>query len=203
MKLKFPSIGVAALALAAAGAVALFPSPGQASDPLNRYPYDPVCPWGRIANGRGVIVRCLNQAEATDLAHRAASPAGISTPMPPSFDGGVPDALPTGMAAEVRGLKVNADVGKLPEAEKKLSAAKDRYVDCVAKNGGLEESRGEVQVRFLVRARGRAEGVSVVKKSGLGSQAAQCIAEVVDRRQVGVPEEPIVGATVIIQFAAH
>lgn len=203
MKLKFPSIGVAALAVAAAGAVALFPTSGEASDPMNRYPYDPVCPWGRIANGRGIIVRCLNQAEATDLVRRSASPMGISTPMPPSFDAGVPDALPTGLAAEVRSVRVSADVGKLPEAEKKLSAARDRYIDCIAKNGGLEDARAEVQVRFLVRARGRAEGVSVVKKSGLGSAAAQCIAEVIDRRQVGIPEEPIVGATVAIQFGAR
>jgi hypothetical protein len=201
MKLETRPIGLLALALGATCAVAFFSSSGSAADPTNRYPYDPACAWGRIANGRGLIVRCLSQAEATELAQRAGPPSSV--PVPPLPDGGVSDATPTSFAAEMKGLHVTADVGKLPEAEKKLSTAKDRFVDCVARNGGLEAQKAEVHVRFLVRARGRAEGVSVAKKSGVSSQAAQCVADVVDRRQVGIPEEPIVGATVVVQFAAH
>ncbi len=68
-------------------------------------------------------------------------------------------------------------------------------------NGGLKDGRGEVQVRFLVRQRGRAEGVSVAKRTGVSAEAARCVSEVVDRRYVGVPEAPIVGATVLIKFA--
>jgi hypothetical protein len=76
-------------------------------------------------------------------------------------------------------------VGRLPEADKKLATARDRYLDCVQKNGGMKERTAEVHVRFLVRARGRAEGVSVAKRSGVTPEAARCVAEVVDRRQVG------------------
>ena len=68
-------------------------------------------------------------------------------------------------------------------------------------NGGLREKEGEVQVRFLLRQRGRAEGVSVAKRVGVSAEAARCVSEVVDRRYVGVPEAPIVGATVVIKFA--
>jgi hypothetical protein len=70
----------------------------------------------------------------------------------------------------------------------------------VTDNGGLKETSGEVEVKFLVRARGRAEGVSVAKRTNLSQEAARCVSEVVDRRYVGTPAEPIVGATVVIKF---
>src|SRR3954468_16651958 len=48
---------------------------GETADALlRRYPYDPACPWGRIGNGKGVIVRCLSEAEAQAL--RAGPVAG-------------------------------------------------------------------------------------------------------------------------------
>src|SRR6478735_1557520 len=41
---------------------------GETADALlRRYPYDPACPWGRIGNGKGLIVRCLTEAEAQGL----------------------------------------------------------------------------------------------------------------------------------------
>jgi hypothetical protein len=53
----------------------------------------------------------------------------------------------------------------------------------------------------LVRQRGRAEGVSVAKRTSVSAEAARCVSEIVDRRYVGVPDAPIVGATVVIKFA--
>ncbi|HMJ14762.1 MAG TPA: hypothetical protein VK524_25295 [Polyangiaceae bacterium] len=203
MKLPSPPLGVALLALTLALAIAFSSSSGEAADPLSRYPYDPVCAWGRVANGRGLIVRCLTQAEAAELARRPAGAPGVVAPPVPVPEGGVPEASPTWLSADLKSLRVNADIGKLPEAEKKLFSARERFLECLSKHGGLEDQRAEVHVRFLVRARGRAEGVSVAKRSGLSSQAAQCVAEVVDRRAVGVPEEPIVGATAIFQFTAR
>jgi len=94
---------------------------------------------------------------------------------------------------------VTADSGTLGIG--KLGAPRDRYVKCVTDNGGLKDKEGEVQIRFLLRARGRAEGVSVAKRSNVSVEAARCISEVVDRRYVGVPDAPIVGATVAIKFA--
>src|SRR5882757_8730665 len=41
---------------------------GETADALlRRYPYDPACPWGRIGNGKGLIVRCLSETEAQGL----------------------------------------------------------------------------------------------------------------------------------------
>jgi hypothetical protein len=202
---KPPSAALFAVAVAGTGAWAL----AQPGDSTSRYPYDPACPWGRIANGKGMIVRCISRAEAEELFSRgrAATPAasaGAAPPgsaAPPSASSSPPGVLAIGVQVG----PVLVDQGKLPLAEGKLAAPKDRYAECVAKAGGLTGPNGEVHVRFLVRARGRAEGVSVAKRAGVTPEAARCVAEVVDRRLVGTPDVPMVGATVVIKFtpAAH
>jgi hypothetical protein len=197
---------------------------GETADALlRRYPYDPACPWGRIGNGKGLIVRCLTEAEAQGLrsgtlATPSASPiASASASSSPTVVPPANSAAPAPVASED---VAEADAGAAPPASTdkleitvgpvtadtgtlgigKLGAARDRYMKCVNDNGGLKEATGEVQVRFMLRQRGRAEGVSVAKRSGVSAEAARCVSEVVDRRYVGVPEEPIVGATVSIKF---
>ena len=64
--------------------------------------------------------------------------------------------------------------------------------------GGVSSDGGEVELRFLVQGRGRAEGVSVQKRRGVSVAAAKCIADVVDRRYVGYPDGPEVGATLVV-----
>ena len=95
---------------------------------------------------------------------------------------------------------VTADKGELGIG--KLGVPKDRYAKCIEDNGGLKGTTGEVHVRFLVRSKGVAEGVSVQKRQNVSAEAAHCIAEVVDRRRVGVPDEPLVGATLVIKLSA-
>jgi len=201
---------------------------GETADALlRRYPYDPACPWGRIGNGKGLIVRCLTEAEAQGLrsgtlsaagalpaaATSASAPAPVvpasaasatSAPSdePPEADAGAPVPAPTPVPSndklDITVGPVTADTGTLGIG--KLGAARDRYLKCVSDNGGLKDPSGEVHVRFMLRARGRAEGVSVAKRSGVSAEAARCVSEVVDRRYVGVPAEPMVGATVVIKF---
>jgi hypothetical protein len=96
---------------------------------------------------------------------------------------------------------VVADKGELGLG--KLGAPKDRYAKCVEDNGGVRGESGEVHVRFLVRSKGIAEGVSVQKRLNVSPEAARCIAEVVDRRHVGVPDEPLVGATLQLKIVAR
>lgn len=178
---------------------------------IRRYPYDPACPWGRLANGKGTVVRCLTEQEATQL------PAALAAPLPPA-----PAAAPVTPAAatpavtpapsasapeapvartgriEVTVGPVLADKGELGVG--KLGAPKDRYQKCIEDNGGLRGASGELHVRFLVRSKGIAEGVSVQKRINLSQEAARCIADVVDRRYVGVPDEPLVGATLVLKI---
>lgn len=200
---------------------------GETTDALlRRYPYDPACPWGRIGNGKGLIVRCITEAEAQALrAGTVVTPSssavpGASSSAPPAVappssataatiaapeevseaDAGAPTPTPTpsNEKLEITVGPVTADSGTLGVG--KLAAARDKYLKCVNDNGGLKEPSGEVHVRFMLRQKGRAEGVSVAKRSGVSAEAARCVSEVVDRRYVGVPAEPMVGATVVIKF---
>jgi hypothetical protein len=180
---------------------------------LRRYPFDPACPWGRLANGKGNVVRCLSEKEGTTLAAAAppapaplpsALPGAAGTPPAPAASGtaapaaSVPPTLTAPGRFEVTVGPVTADKGELPVG--KLGVPKDRYAKCIEDNGGLKADTGEVHVRFLVRSKGIAEGVSVQKRFNVGPEAARCVAEVVDRRHVGVPEEPLVGATVVVKI---
>jgi hypothetical protein len=181
---------------------------------LRRYPYDPACAWGRIGNGKGLIVRCLSEAEAQALragtvaalpasvapsasAAATSAPAVVAPDETPEADAGAPSANDEKLDVAIG--PVTADSGELGVG--KLGAPKDKYVKCINDNGGLKEATAEVQVRFLLRAKGRAEGVSVAKRIGVTTEAARCVSEVVDRRFVGVPDAPIVGATVTIKFS--
>ena len=179
---------------------------------VRRYPFDPACPWGRIANGKGMIVRCLSEEESGALARRAASPqpAAVPPPTAPSVPPTVtaPVAVPAPAPAPAAAVNpedltvtvgpIVADQGELSVT--KLSQPKSRYAKCVSDNGGLAQRSGEVHVRFLVRSRGIAEGVSVVKRLNVSDAAARCVADIVDRRRVGPPEAPLVGATVTVRF---
>ena len=197
-------------------------NPGNASvqraaiaEPAARFPYDPVCAWGRVADGRGLIVRCLEQNEAQRLVSAAAvapipaaAPAttAVASPAsaaPPGTKAPAAPATPGRRVVVTEVSNARADTGELPEAAPQLRRPLDRYVRCVEENGGLDAASGLVTLRFLVRERGRAEGVAVKERRGVSVAAAKCIADVVDRRYVGYPAAPIVGATLSIALGVE
>jgi hypothetical protein len=190
-----------ATTLALGVALGVFAGRPVAAQEASRYPYDPVCPWGRLSNGKGMLVRCLVEAEANQLLSSSPPRTRPSSSAAPSAASSSPSPATTPDEIKVEVGPVTADEGTLPQAEKKLSLAKEKLVGCLADNGGLEKDSAEVVVRFLVRARGRAEGVSVAKRTGLGAKAASCVADVVDRRFVGTPAAPMVGATAVFKFS--
>lgn len=166
----------------------------------SRYPFDPSCPWGRLANGKGMIVRCLTESEAIQLSSARGSAQTIPVPASNAALADNPSSTKKpSVALDSDVISVTADEGTLATARKKLRSPREQYSRCVAENGGLSADAGEVTIRFLVRERGRAEGASVEKRVGMGDAAARCIAAVVDRRPVGTPEGPVVGATAVIR----
>jgi hypothetical protein len=173
---------------------------------LRRYPYDPACVWGRISNGKGMIVRCLTEQEANGMAATAAPAAAAPAASTPSTTPATPAEVTPAETAPATSGKLEITVGPVV-ADKgelgvgKLGAPKDKYEKCIEDNGGLKGDKGEVHIRFLVRSKGIAEGVSVQKRINVSPEAARCIADVVDRRRVGVPDEPLVGATLIMKLA--
>lgn len=193
------------------------------AEPAVRYPFDPVCPWGRIADGRGMLVRCLEASDVQRLAVSARPPAAPPAPTTPGLSAATPapaeprparavgapstpPAPPPPPSRPPRRVHLEAvsaaraDTGELPDARLQLLRASDRYVQCVESNGGLSSSPARVTLRFLVRERGRAEGVTVKEREGLSTGAAKCIASVIDRRYVGYPAAPIVGADLSVDF---
>ena len=209
------------LAFGAAGLVAAAALSESLESLVRRYPFDPACAWGRLANGKGSIVRCLSEQEASQLAPVANALPVAAAPIAPAAATGLTSAAPVSPAAapsasaapvspeatpkasrlEVTVGPVTADQGELPLG--KLGQAKERYAKCIDDNGGLHGESGEVHVRFLVRSKGIAEGVSVQKRVNVSAEAARCVSEVVDRRHVGTPDEPLVGATVVVKFTSH
>jgi hypothetical protein len=170
-----------------------------------------------------MLVRCLEQSEAARLAGTTPPPSNpqaalaaasaavplAEQPAPPvsvapsAPKPAAPPARPGQHVAVVSVGPAHADTGELPEAQPQLKKPLDRYAQCVDNNGGLEASTGQVTLRFLVRERGRAEGVAVKERRNVSLAAAKCIADVVDRRYVGYPAAPIVGATLIIDLGAR
>jgi hypothetical protein len=150
------------------------------------FPYDPLCRWGRLSDGKGFLVRCLTEQDVERL--KAPAPA---EPRPE------PDAPPRVPLEVVLG-PIEADMGRFPKGVESLDKGQPKYQACMAEHGGISGAEGRVEVRFLVRGRGRAEGAVVKKFSGLSERAAKCIADVVDRRFVGYPEQEPVGATLVV-----
>ena len=132
--------GVACLVALGAGPAAADPADA------SRYPYDPVCAWGRLANGKGMLVRCITREEAESLAKNRPLPAPSGKP---EASAAPAESPPAGGPAEASVTRVDADQGKLPLAIKKLGAARDKFAQCIDNNGGLSKDAGEVQVRFL------------------------------------------------------
>jgi hypothetical protein len=180
------------------------------SDP-HRYPFDPICAWGRIADGRGMFVRCLTPDEAQRLVATTPTPIKNTNLSPSSSVATVPSNTPVAVVPSANPVttepllaelvSVVAETGELPLAKKKLSIPLDRYVTCVQNHGGLQGATGQATIKFMVTERGRAEGAGAEKYQGITESAARCIADVVDRRPTGTPEAPIVEATATIRIS--
>ncbi len=186
--------------LTAVGLFSVIPALSLAdADAEARYPYDPACAWGRIANGKGMLVRCVTEEEARKLADVAKAPKATPSEKPePAPSETKPEPAAKGYTLSVS--EIAAEEGKIGIG--KLQKPIDRYRACIDDNGGLEKPKGKIVVEFLVRAeRRRAEGAEVKTYAGVQKKAAQCIAEVIDRREVGTPEVPLTGATLTIELA--
>lgn len=169
-----------------------------------RYPYDPACSWGRLANGKGMLHRCLTEQEALKIAS--------VTPTVAAKEPSTKEGKTAGAATEavVEGTTVVQNVqlslGPIVAEEGDITIGRldkplDRYKACVSDHGGLSGKEGTVVVKFLVRAEAeRAEGASVDSFSGLSEKAARCVADVVDRRQVGSPSADVTGAKLHFKF---
>lgn len=128
------------------------------------------------------------------------SASAASAAAPPAS--AAPSAAPpkVGPPPEVEVKPPTFESGDVPRAEKTLIKLGDEIARCVAENGGLARSTGTMKVQFIVRARGRAEGVEVLSSQGVSPEAATCVRLLLKNRNVGHPTTDPVGVTVVLNF---
>lgn len=83
--------------------------------------------------------------------------------------------------------------GDVPAVTNILEKTLGDVAQCVADHGGLDAEEGGMKVQFLVRARGRAEGVEVLKRHGVTKDAARCVQKLLKNKWVGMPTEDPTG----------
>jgi hypothetical protein len=163
----------------------------------------PRCPYGELVDPHRGFVRCLDPDER-DAGWLPPPPQ----PAPPSTaevpDAGAKDPEPA-PAPAIAGPPPLVDIGaprfengEVPRAEKSLTKAATDIARCVADHGGLTAATATLKIQFLVRARGRAEGVEVLSAKGLGTDAAACVRVLLKNKPVGPPSADPVGVTVTI-----
>lgn len=170
----------------------------------------PRCPHGALEDPHRGFVRCLRPDErdagwlppapqpeppANDAGSDAAPPSDAApapddaAPEKPVPEKPQPPPVVTASAPKFEG-------GEVPRAEKFINGQIEGIAKCIATNGGLEGKKGSLKITFLVRVRGRAEGVEVASSKGISDDAASCIRVLLKNRAVGAPSADPVGVTV-------
>ena len=90
--------------------------------------------------------------------------------------------------------------GEVPRLSSSLAELLPRVARCVVDAGGLEGERGLIEVKFLVRARGRAEGVETPTLRGVSAEAGRCVRLLLRDRYLGAPTDEPVGVAVALQL---
>jgi hypothetical protein len=91
------------------------------------------------------------------------------------------------------------DGGDVPRAAAALDRMKAAFVRCASTEGALTKNEASIDLRFLVRAPGRAEGVDVDKTRGLSVDVVRCMTSVLARSYVGAPSDDPVGVAITVR----
>jgi hypothetical protein len=202
------ALGLALVAACAGNAPALDAQAEETARRAAESAAPPRCPYGALEDPQRGFVRCLMPDE------RAASwlppssppkePAAKQEPPPREPE---PDAGPKQAAPAAAGPPPSVEVGNpkfengdVPKAEKFMLGLSNDIAKCVAEHGGLQGSSGSMKVQFLVRARGRAEGVEVLSAKGVAPEAQTCVRVLIKNRAIGAPSADPVGVTVTLTF---
>jgi hypothetical protein len=216
-----------AIAIVVSPLVAAFAAPGSGAPGATRdgdggatalrAPKDPGCIYGKVLDGHTGEVRCLSPQEI--------GPAGPYD-IPPPPDAGV-DASVRSPAERVRLRDAGAvfadgavplrpasiavdslefENGDVPRAQAALERfARRELARCAGDHdwrpgGRRSESAAHIELRFLVRAPGRAEGIDVSGARGLSAGLVQCITSALSNRLIGAPSADPVAVKVRFGF---
>jgi len=113
-------------------------------------------------------------------------------------DGGEEGAISGGYKARV--VSVSFENGAVGRAHGSLKKLAHKMADCVVDEGGLKSHSARLKLMFLVRARGRAEGLIVASARNIPPKVVRCITKVIENQPVGTPSNDPVGVTALIEL---
>ncbi|HMJ53482.1 MAG TPA: hypothetical protein VK540_15455 [Polyangiaceae bacterium] len=158
-------------------------------------------PSEAIANQRVLAERLANESAAgdgSDASRAAVDPAAV-----PTFRR---DLAPSSTAASIaRPVAVTLegpvfDGGDVPRAGAALDRMKSAFVRCASIESALAKNEASIDLRFLVRSPGRAEGVDVDKARGVSADVVRCMTSVLARSYIGAPSDDPVGVAVTVRL---
>jgi hypothetical protein len=91
------------------------------------------------------------------------------------------------------------DGGDVPRAAAALDRMKTAFGKCASVENAFTKNEASIDLRFLVRAPGRAEGVDVDKARGVSSDVVRCMTSVLARSYIGAPSDDPVGVAVTVR----
>jgi hypothetical protein len=175
---------------------------------------EPGCTYGQIVDGHSGTVRCLSAQELTP-------PGRYDMLPPPPSDAGVDGGRDAGHAGSARRdaaaffdsssaiplrtfsvsiENISFENGEVPRAPAALDRLKRDFARCATSESLLVKSDASLEVRFLVRAPGRAEGVDVAQVRGLSADIVRCVTSQLAGRQVGSPSTDPVAVALTVHF---
>jgi len=134
-------------------------------------------------------------SDGTDATRPSADPAGPGARRELSPASGVASARPAVVSLE--GLVF--DGGDVPRAAAALDRMKGSLARCASTETALTKNEGTIDLKFLVRAPGRAEGVDVDKARGLSGDVVKCMTSVLARSYIGAPSDDPVGVAITVR----
>ena len=140
---------------------------------------DQLCPWGRLSDGHGKLVRCLLSDETHSVAQN-------SSREPAARAATTRSEATSEITATVSSVVFEGE--SIASAKQNFATAVPDYETCVANNGGLRHATAEVRIRFHVDTHGLAREASVSRRRFISVQAARCISRVVTHHLVGPPK---------------
>jgi hypothetical protein len=188
-------------------------APSRAAPPRKAAPRNPGCLYGQVIDGHSGEIRCLSPEEVTppgpyDLPHEPvdagadAADAGRDGASRVRHEAGVVEldaAIPLrSVSVAIEGLSF--ENGEVPRAAAALERIKKDLARCAATEPGLLKNDAAIELRFLVRAPGKAEGVDVVQSRGMSADIARCVASSLAGRAVGAPTSDPVNVALTVRF---
>jgi hypothetical protein len=170
-------------------------------------PKDPGCLYGQVLDGHSGKIRCLSPEEVsppgpydTPVVDGGADATG-GTPADASqgarrdaaVDAGSPAVPLLPLAASIEGLTFEG--GDVPRAAAAIDRMKKDFLRCAANERSPLKGEATVELRFLVRAPGKAEGVDVGGVRGMSADMVRCVRSALAGRSVGAPSSDPVGVS--------